>query len=408
MRKIIFGITALMLLFQLALEAQGVRRSVIASIGDSGTAGGLRLSCTVAQPPNAGTIKSGEYYLRQGFQQPVNSKFIDPNCVNAPAAEFTVDNFLDVCGEKFSFTFADIPGNNTTFSWNFGQDALPATSTLKDPLGIVYTTTGTKIVTLEVKTGTCVSTATYSITVTKASFGVFADASSLLCYEEKAGSIVLTALNGNLPYTYKWANGLNTSTIEGLNPGTYQFTVTDAIGCSFSSEAVIESPDSLAVSPAVTVETCNGAKDGAINLNVTGGTAPYDFAWSNGAVSEDLAGLTGGDYSLTLTDAKGCEKEFVIKVLTVCEGFEFDNLITPNGDGANDEWNVPGVTQFPENELQVFNRWGEVVYRQKNYDNTWQGTNEEGKPLPAGAYYYVLKLNDPRNTVYTGSISILR
>lgn len=408
MNRSIIGIVACLFLFQISIQAQSVRRSVISSIGDSGSAGGIRLSCTVAQPPNAGTIKDGGYYLRQGFQQPTNTTPVDPDCVDAPLAEFTVDNFLDVCGEKFSFAYAGLADDSTTFLWNFGQDALPPTSTLQDPLGIVYTTTGPKIVSLEVTTGNCVSTTAYSINVTKASFGVFADANSTACYEDESGVITLTVVNGNEPYQYKWSNGQSTSSINDLRPGAYGFTVTDAIGCSFSSEAVVEGPDSLSISPVVTVETCFGAKDGAIDISVSGGTTPYSFAWSNGAVTEDLTQLQGDIYSLTLTDANNCKKAFSVQVLTVCEGFEFDNLITPNDDGANDAWVVPGIGDFPENELQIFNRWGELVFQKKNYDNSWRGGNEQGRPLPAGAYYYILKLNDSENTVYTGSISILR
>ena len=65
-------------------------------------------------------------------------------------------------------------------------------------------------------------------------------------------------------------------------------------------------------------------------------------------------------------------------------------------------------TKFPENEVEVYNRWGEQLYYKKNYDNTWDGTYK-GKGLPVGTYYYVVKLNDPKYPEpYTGPITIFK
>ena len=398
----------MLVLFHFDMQAQGVRRSVIASIGDSGNAGGIYISCTVAQPPNAGTITDNSLTLRQGFQQPSSDAVIDPACVNAPQALFTTNDLIDACGQRFSFTYADAPEAGTTFLWNFGQDALPPTSNLENPLSVVYASTGTKIITLAVTTGSCVFSAVYSINVSKASFGAHADATPAACHDSKTGTITLTPVNAQEPISYQWSNGQTTSSIDGLAAGPYSFTVTDASGCSFASFATVDAPDNISIAKTVTVESCTGSKDGAVDVTVSGGTAPYIFQWSNGTTQEDVSGLAGGLYSLTVTDAAGCVETFDAGVLTVCEGFEFDNLITPNGDGANDVWIVPGIEGFPNNELQIFNRWGNAVYQVKPYTNNWQGVNTQGKPLPVGAYFYILKLNNTEGTVYSGSISILR
>jgi gliding motility-associated-like protein len=408
MKKFIPGTALLLVLLHFNMQAQGIRRSVISSIGDSGNAGGIYLSCTVAQPPNAGTITSNTAALRQGFQQPVSSTVIDPACAIAPQALFTADDLIDACGQRFSFAYADAPETGTQFSWNFGQDALPPTSTLENPLSVVYSTTGTKIVTLTVTTGNCVFSAAYTINVTNASFGAHADATPATCHNNKTGSITLTTVNGQNPVSYQWSNGQTTSSIDGLAAGPYSFTVTDGSGCTFASVATVGAPDQINIDKTLTVESCTGAKDGAVDVTVSGGTAPYTFLWSNGETQEDISGLAGGLYSLTVTDAAGCAESFDAGVLTVCEGFEFDNLITPNSDGANDVWIVPGIESFPNNELQIFNRWGNVVYQVKPYTNNWAGTNTQGKPLPVGAYFYILKLNNTEKTVYSGSISILK
>ncbi len=408
MKKFIPGIALLLVLFHFDMQAQGVRRSVISSIGGSNTAGGIYISGTAGQPPNAGTISNGSVTLRQGFEQPPRSSTTDPACTNAPQALFTTNFINDACGQRYSFAYADVPEANTTFSWNFGQDALPPTSSQEDPLSVVYATTGTKIITLTVTTGSCEFSTAYSINVSKASFGAYTDIIPTTCYGDETGIVTLIPVNAQSSVSYQWSNGQTSSSIVDLAAGPYSFTITDASGCSFSSIATVGTPDAISVDKAVTVESCTGSKDGAVDITVSGGTAPYTFLWSNGTTQEDVSGLAGGLYSVTVTDAAGCSESFDAGVLTVCEGFEFDNLITPNGDGANDVWIVPGIESFPNNELQIFNRWGNVVYQVKPYTNNWSGTNNQGNPLPVGAYFYLLKLNNAEKTVYSGSISILR
>ena len=74
----------------------------------------------------------------------------------------------------------------------------------------------------------------------------------------------------------------------------------------------------------------------------------------------------------------------------------------------NDTWVIQDIESFPENNIEIFNRWGEKVFNEDGYVNTWAGTTNDGTPLTEGAYYYVVKLNDSNNKVLTGSITIVR
>jgi gliding motility-associated-like protein len=92
---------------------------------------------------------------------------------------------------------------------------------------------------------------------------------------------------------------------------------------------------------------------------------------------------------------------------------EVPNGITPNGDGANDELvfdiilnNPPD--EFPDNEIIIFNRWGDVVYQARPYQNDWRGTNNKGQDLPHGTYYYILKLNIADGKIIKGDVTILK
>jgi large repetitive protein len=84
------------------------------------------------------------------------------------------------------------------------------------------------------------------------------------------------------------------------------------------------------------------------------------------------------------------------------------NAITPNDDGKNDVLVIDGLDEFGENELVIFNRWGDVLYKSKPYKNEWRGTNQSGDPLPEGTYYYILRLNTADGKVLRGDMTILR
>ncbi|WP_205728975.1 gliding motility-associated C-terminal domain-containing protein, partial [Flagellimonas onchidii] len=67
---------------------------------------------------------------------------------------------------------------------------------------------------------------------------------------------------------------------------------------------------------------------------------------------------------------------------------------TPNGDGINDTWVVPGIDNYPDNTVKVFNRWGQIVFEVRNYGNDWEGSYNGNKKLPIGSYLYVIDLGE--------------
>lgn len=93
---------------------------------------------------------------------------------------------------------------------------------------------------------------------------------------------------------------------------------------------------------------------------------------------------------------------------TVFVNIDIPNAITPNGDGKNDALRIDGLDDFPNNELIIFNRWGDVLYKAKPYQNDWQGVNQNGAELPEGTYYYVLRLNVNDGKILRGNMTILR
>jgi gliding motility-associated-like protein len=82
------------------------------------------------------------------------------------------------------------------------------------------------------------------------------------------------------------------------------------------------------------------------------------------------------------------------------------NAFTPNGDGINDIWIIEGINSFPNYIVEVFNRWGQLVYQGFYGDNEWDGRFND-KFVPAGSYVYVIRLYDRELKDYTGIVTVL-
>ena len=132
------------------------------------------------------------------------------------------------------------------------------------------------------------------------------DITDLLCNGDTNGSIDITVVGGILPYTFSWSNGATTEDLIDLVAGDYTVTITDAIGTVISETYTVSQPTPILIVENITNVTAAGGSDGAIDLTVSGGTAPYTYLWSNGEVTEDITGLSAGNYDVTITDANGC------------------------------------------------------------------------------------------------------
>ena len=135
---------------------------------------------------------------------------------------------------------------------------------------------------------------------------------------------------------------------------------------------------------------------------------PTPGALDNSTVSNPTASpIATATYTVTVTSAQGCTASDSM-VVNVRPTIVFPDGISPNGDGANDEWVIDGIELFPDCVVEVYNRWGELLFQSVGYKEHWKGIFKN-KPLPVGTYYYVINLKDPIfPDTYTGPITIMR
>src|SRR5690606_20240432 len=103
-----------------------------------------------------------------------------------------------------------------------------------------------------------------------------------------------------------------------------------------------------------------------------------------------------------VSDGNGCI-DSVSVTIEVFSDFEVPNVITPNNDNVNDVFKIKGL--MPNTELLIVNRWGNLIYQTDNYDNTWNGRDMNGNPVPDGVYMY--KVNAPDGKQKHGFIHIV-
>ncbi|MCX2680546.1 T9SS type A sorting domain-containing protein [Galbibacter sp. EGI 63066] len=150
-----------------------------------------------------------------------------------------------------------------------------------------------------------------------------------LCYSDNQGSIDIAVSGGVSPYRYSWDNGAETEDIMNLTSGDYEVTITDSNDCEYTETITVGQPDGALVieDSLVSNSTAYERNDGAIEITVTGGTAPYSYEWfsDNGFTSteEDIANLAPGNYTLVVEDANavegGSNNCSIIKEFTITE-----------------------------------------------------------------------------------------
>jgi gliding motility-associated-like protein len=161
-------------------------------------------------------------------------------------------------------------------------------------------------------------TATNSVTLTQPTqLTATSSATNVSCFGACNGKLQLNVAGGIPAYSYLWSNGSTTNPVTGLCAGTYSVIVTDVNNCQISLTGLsISQPNLLTVSPiAIPNSICTG-QTSSLNSNLLGGTAPYTYTWSTGAITQNtsISPTVTGNYTITVTDINNCSATGTVSV----------------------------------------------------------------------------------------------
>ena len=195
---------------------------------------------------------------------------------------------------------------------------------------------------------------------------------------------------------------------ENLFEGEYIITATDSIGCTTDTTLLVDAAiiSDMSLTMFSTPVSCWQEGDGTVTAAVIGGTEPITWQWNDpaGQSTTTAVALDEGFYTVVVTDAIGCTLSDVVEVEPTEGCFFIATALTPNDDGFNDTWTIGGLEFFPQSNVKVFNRWGQLLFESEGYDSPWDG-KFNGRPLPVADYYFIINYDDSQDPI-TGTVTI--
>jgi hypothetical protein len=122
----------------------------------------------------------------------------------------------------------------------------------------------------------------------------------------QTATVSVEVSGGTPPYAYQWSTGDNTPSLNEMHPGVYMVFIRDSRGCEVVASVKITSPSEMNLTGEISHPLCYQSANGKVTTAVSGGTAPYTYAWSNGSAGKDLLNVKAGTYSVVVTDRDGC------------------------------------------------------------------------------------------------------
>ena len=295
-----------------------------------------------------------------------------------------------------SFNVIANPSDYTITYYEDEQDAIDGNAAFIPNPTNYETGTTTVYVRIENENG-CFAIAEINLTITGLEVDLGEDFS--MC----EGEFTLTAngdFSGFTDVTYTWRrNGgilegetSNTLVIDQI--GQYSVTVNTAEGCSGSDTMNVIQGEA----PTITAITVGSD---FVTVDAVGGAAPYQYSitgdvWQD---SNQFNNLPPGIYTMYVRTAEGCVSSQQFAVLFIA------TIFTPNGDGINDTWDIPGMEIYPGSDVVIYDRYGRLVYQSELSSKViWNGFFMNGQKAPTQDYWYIINVTDGRK--FTGHITV--
>jgi len=225
-------------------------------------------------------------------------------------------------------------------------------------------------------------------------------------------STVIDTSWGMEPFSYLWSNGQITPHADSLCDGTHSVTVTANGGpfaCPYTEGFTID-PITVILNHDDAIVDCEydiPLEGIIIIVNPDGGTPNYSFLWSTGDTIDRIKdNLHPGKYYVSVFDNNGCQLDTSINISALGPDC-IPNVFTPNNSGTNNVWELENAFLYKESTITIYGRFGKKVYESVGYDTPWDGTNNKGRAVPDGTYFYIINLGNGHDPI-RGTVTIIR
>lgn len=243
------------------------------------------------------------------------------------------------------------------------------------------------------------------------------------CEGEASGSINVVAVENELLYSLDGETFQTMGQFNNLASGNYTLFIKDQSNCVFTKEVVLIEPTAIQLTVPAQLSLMQGD---TLPILLTGELERISqITWSpaQGLSCDDCLtplAFPSNDirYQATITDEQGCQTVYDVQVdveivLSTGAASQVSDLdpptaFSPNGDGQNDQFEIPGLAKYPKAGITIVDRWGKVVFAANPYQNDWDGTSLTGQRLPENTYYYILDLKRTNGKPVTGNIALIR
>lgn len=217
----------------------------------------------------------------------------------------------------------------------------------------------------------------------------------------------ITILAPDNYYSYLWHDGSTGLSYTAHTQEKVILEVTDEYGCKRSDDLYVTLRPLPVINLADEAVIC-----GNESLVLDAGGDGVFFKWSTGENTREITVYEGKKTIWVIVkDAYDCENSDTIQILACSSNIYFKDMptaFTPNDDGVNDVWRIPQLQTFPESVVEIFDRWGNLLFRSEpGYPNPWDGTYK-GKRMPMDSYYFVIILNSDGMDPITGTVTLIR
>lgn len=402
---------------QVELEAADLITCVLEQITLTGVLEGNPDDFTITWTTINGNIIEGENSLtpvvdKEGIytltvSNPANG------CTTVSSIEVDEDKALPIAqysstqnGDDLVLT-AEITGTINSLLWDLGNGE---TST-EESVTISFENTGNYTICLTT-TNDCGETTTCNEIFYISSIKTQAQVASLKCFGENDGRISVTPSGGLPEFTISWTgpNGFTSSEFEltGLEAGTYIGVLTDAQGTEVTLTYEIKTPSQISETSVVISNDVNSGNIGSIDLAIEGGTGDLTYLWSNGSTDASLTNISAGEYTVIVTDANGCSKEFgpyIVENSSNTNETTWLNDFKLSPNPASDKVNLK--VNFKQNinkaEVRIYDSVGKLVSSQ-SFDHDID-TSIDVSIFNQGLYYLELST---QNAVFNKKFIVVR